>query len=129
VGVEVLQSYLGLDNHRERDGQDNYVCSTLHIGDQFLNTGNDYAARGICPCVWITSPEETTYILKSIIRLAGLSLGDHHKESNGDMEHCEKAADSGSGPGGIKHDASETARRSVIMDVYTGEILGETKTT
>ena len=47
---------------------------TLHIGDQFLNTGNDFAARSVCPCVWITSPEETTYILKSILRLAGVPL-------------------------------------------------------
>ena len=33
--------------------------SVLHVGDQFLNTGNDYAARDICPCVWIVNPTET----------------------------------------------------------------------
>ncbi|EED92089.1 predicted protein, partial [Thalassiosira pseudonana CCMP1335] len=52
VGVQVLQSYLGIPAEE-----------TLHIGDQFLNTGNDIAARSICPCVWITEPQETTYIL------------------------------------------------------------------
>jgi len=63
VGVQVLQSYLGIPCEE-----------TLHIGDQFLLTGNDFAARSICPCVWITSPEETTYILKTILRLAGVPL-------------------------------------------------------
>ena len=48
----------------------------LHIGDQFLNTGNEYAARDVCPCVWIIIPEETTFILKSILRLAHVSLVD-----------------------------------------------------
>ncbi|EEC47065.1 predicted protein, partial [Phaeodactylum tricornutum CCAP 1055/1] len=52
VGVQVLQSYLGIP-----------VQETLHIGDQFLNTGNDYAARDVSCCVWIISPQETTYIL------------------------------------------------------------------
>ena len=43
VGVHILSSYLGMS-----------VKETLHIGDQFLNTGNDFAARDICPCIWIT---------------------------------------------------------------------------
>jgi hypothetical protein len=34
----------------------------LHVGDQFLNTGNDYAARDVCPCVWIVSPTETRQV-------------------------------------------------------------------
>lgn len=38
----VLQSYLGVP-----------AVETLHIGDQFLNTGNDYAARDVSPCIWI----------------------------------------------------------------------------
>lgn len=63
VGVEILCSYLGMPANE-----------TLHIGDQFLNTGNDFAARDVCPCIWITSPDETTYILKSILRLAGVAI-------------------------------------------------------
>jgi IMP and pyridine-specific 5'-nucleotidase len=38
VGVEILASYMGVD-----------PVDILHIGDQFLNTGNDYAARDVCP--------------------------------------------------------------------------------
>mmetsp|Transcript_10557 Transcript_10557/g.15991 ORF Transcript_10557/g.15991 Transcript_10557/m.15991 type:complete len:564 (+) Transcript_10557:40-1731(+) len=63
VGVSILASYLGMP-----------VNETIHVGDQFLNTGNDFAARDICPCIWITNPDETTYILKSILRLAGASF-------------------------------------------------------
>jgi IMP and pyridine-specific 5'-nucleotidase len=63
VGVHTLAAYLGFCGDE-----------ILHIGDQFLNTGNDFAARDICPCIWICNPDETTYILKSILRLAGVSL-------------------------------------------------------
>jgi IMP and pyridine-specific 5'-nucleotidase len=63
VGVHALAAYLG---HPPDE--------ILHIGDQFLNTGNDFAARDICPCIWICNPDETTYILKSILRLAGVPL-------------------------------------------------------
>ena len=114
VGVAILQSYLGVPN-----------VSTLHIGDQFLNTGNDFAAREICPCVWITSPEETTYILKSILRLAGVSLHVHSAvESSATPSRAEK--------GGLnlmkkisEVDFQEVERRTAQvqkMDVYTGEL-------
>ena len=120
VAVQVLQCYLGLD-HPADDQTSN---STLHIGDQFLNTGNDFAARGVCPCVWITSPEETTYILKSILRLAGVSLGDHHKESLEDLLHKtpqKQAIDTVA----VENDLSEVTRRTMLMDVYTGEMIGQ----
>lgn len=111
VGVQVLQSYLGITAEQ-----------TLHIGDQFLNTGNDFAARSVCPCVWITSPEETSYILKSILRLGGVPLmalmhpTAEEKDANGQME--EKAEK--------KVDFEEAGRRTsrVMMDVYTGEFIG-----
>lgn len=74
VGVRILASYLGIPNEQ-----------TIHVGDQFLNTGNDYAARGVCPCIWITNPDETTYILKSILRLAGVPL-DSFPEDDDDGE-------------------------------------------
>lgn len=70
VGVSILASYLGIA-HKE----------TIHIGDQFLNTGNDFAARDICPCIWIINPEETTYLLKTTLRLAGVPI-DHHPADN-----------------------------------------------
>lgn len=73
VGVEMLAAYLGIAPDR-----------IIHVGDQFLNTGNDHAARGVCPCIWITNPEETTYILKSILRLAGVPLDTFPEDSNSD---------------------------------------------
>lgn len=74
VGVDILGSYLGID-YRE----------TIHVGDQFLNTGNDFAARSVCPCIWITNPDETTYILKSILRLAGVPLDSFPDDDANDV--------------------------------------------
>lgn len=44
-----------------------HTCLFLNI---FCSIGNDYAARAVSPCIWIINPQETTYILKSILRLA-----------------------------------------------------------
>lgn len=63
VGVEALQAFFGLDNH-----------NCLHVGDQFLNTGNDLAARETCPCIWITSPRETEKILEHILKVMGINI-------------------------------------------------------
>lgn len=110
VGVQVLCAYLGV--HPEE---------SLHIGDQFLNTGNDVAARDVCPCIWITNPEETTYILKSILRLSGVpvtQLDDHDDEE--DMNLGEKPAHKSAT---INFEELERRRQSTAkMDVYTGEI-------
>jgi IMP and pyridine-specific 5'-nucleotidase len=123
VGVQVLQSYLGIP-----------AVETLHIGDQFLYTGNDFAARSVCPCVWITSPEEPTYILKSILRLAGVPLiasmnlmvgeendgmGQQEQQRNQGRVHGERI-------GKKKVDFEDVGRRTsmVQMDVYTGEFIG-----
>jgi IMP and pyridine-specific 5'-nucleotidase len=40
IGVQVLQSFLGIE-----------PSQSLHIGDQFLNTGNDFGARYVAPCI------------------------------------------------------------------------------
>jgi IMP-specific 5'-nucleotidase len=101
----ILQSYLGVQ-----------PVKTLHIGDQFLNTGNDFAARSVCPCIWITSPDETTYILKSILRLAGKGNMDEGINKDG-----KRSLSSGL-------NFSELERRSKavkVMDVYTGEIISK----
>jgi len=76
VGVEMLAAYLGIAPDR-----------IIHVGDQFLNTGNDHAARGVCPCIWITNPDETTYILKSILRLAGVPLDAFPDDKNCDEQN------------------------------------------
>lgn len=119
VGVTVLQSYLGIP-----------VEETLHIGDQFLYTGNDFAARSVCPCVWITSPEETTYILKSILRLAGVPLMASMKLIGENLHQQEQQAE-GERIGKKIVDFEDLARRTrsiVKMDVYTGEFIGHTMT-
>jgi hypothetical protein len=93
-------------------------------GDQFLNTGNDYAARDVSPCIWIINPQETTYILKSILRLASVNvtLEDHHGEES-------ISQDVGTGDvkaAGSCIDFQEMDRRSqaaLRMDVYTGEMV------
>jgi IMP and pyridine-specific 5'-nucleotidase len=56
VGVAALQAWLGVDN-----------AGCMHVGDQFLNTGNDIKARETCPCLWITSPAETAKMLLHVI--------------------------------------------------------------
>jgi len=115
VGVRILQSYLGVPE-----------AETLHIGDQFLNTGNDYAARQTCPCIWITNPDETTYILKSILRLAGIRIAGTVDDDTEPTSHQQASA-----PGGIASGGSEVVnfdemqRRTTAvatMDVYTGEL-------
>ena len=111
VGVQVLQSYLGIPCEE-----------TLHIGDQFLLTGNDFAARSICPCVWITSPEETTYILKTILRLAGVPLMVLTNPSTAEEKDASRRAQA---EVGMKVDFKEAERRTsrFKMDVYTGEYI------
>jgi len=91
VGVQILQAYLDVS-----------ATETLHIGDQFLNTGNDYAARDVSPCVWIINPVETTYILKSMLRLAG---------------HAPKKVDF--------KEVNRRAEQAQKMDVYTGELISK----
>lgn len=58
IGVQVLQKYLGAA-----------PAATLHVGDQFLSTGNDFATRSSCCTLWIISPEETEGVLKELTPL------------------------------------------------------------
>lgn len=76
-----------------------------------MNTGNDYAARACAPCIWIINPKETAYILKSILRLAGVPFG---LPASIDTK--------------TSVDFSEVERRSAAaakMDVYTGELINK----
>ncbi|CEM09774.1 unnamed protein product [Vitrella brassicaformis CCMP3155] len=61
VGVLGLQHYLDLKPHE---------C--LHVGDQFLNTGNDRATRSCATTVWIKNPEETKAVLRALLRVLKL---------------------------------------------------------
>mmetsp|Transcript_5645 Transcript_5645/g.9734 ORF Transcript_5645/g.9734 Transcript_5645/m.9734 type:complete len:463 (+) Transcript_5645:21-1409(+) len=62
AGVLGLQAHLGLGPE---------AC--LHVGDQFLSTGNDVAARGVCPTIWIKDPNETKRVLKELLHVLGLT--------------------------------------------------------
>ena len=110
VGVQVLQAYLDIA-----------ADETLHIGDQFLNTGNDYAARDSCPCLWITKPEETTYILKLILRMAGVEQLEHIPTVTEGVPLNDQQAH------GSSVNFDDAARRistsNLKMDVYTGEMV------
>lgn len=63
VGVEGLQKYLGLRPEQ-----------TMHVGDQFTNTGNDFAARSVATTTWILHPTETRYILKTLLTKLGVNV-------------------------------------------------------
>ncbi|KAJ1981072.1 IMP 5'-nucleotidase [Dimargaris verticillata] len=56
IGVQVLQEHLGF-SPRE----------TLHVGDQFLSTGNDIATRTACCTCWIINPQETHGMLDELM--------------------------------------------------------------
>ena len=69
--VQGLQEYLGIAPE-----------STLHVGDQFLNTGNDWACRDACPTLWITSPDETKNVrVRSTREKEQLCGTIHHRHS------------------------------------------------
>ena len=56
VGVRLLLGWLGLE-----------PGEALHVGDQFLGTGNDVAARGACATVWVAGPGETAVCLEELL--------------------------------------------------------------
>ncbi|KAH7042421.1 IMP-specific 5-nucleotidase [Linnemannia elongata] len=65
IGVQVLQTYLGAAPE-----------ATVHVGDQFLSTGNDFATRSSCCTLWIVSPEETEGVLKELTPLLTIPAED-----------------------------------------------------
>ena len=54
VGVTLLQKYLDIAPE-----------GSIHVGDQFSNTGNDFAARSCATTAWIISPIETKSVSPS----------------------------------------------------------------
>ena len=113
VGVQILQAYLDIPPEK-----------VIHIGDQFLNTGNDYAARDSCPCLWITKPEETTYILKLILRMAGVEQIDVLP----DIPESSVSLSESTKPVVNCIDAMRRSSTSTMqMDVYTGEMINTLK--
>lgn len=116
VGVTILSTFLNIPR-----------SEMLHIGDQFLNTGNDFAARDVCPCVWIINPEETTFILKNILRLANVVVLDESTPNLLDSPTNAPDAFAGDRDRQSGNDLpilnfSLMRKRNSKMDVYTGEI-------
>ncbi|CAB4397613.1 unnamed protein product [Rhizophagus irregularis] len=76
IGVQILQQFLGAT-----------PGETLHVGDQFLSTGNDFATRHQCCTLWIVNPDETQGVLLELTALLEakkserslLTLLDHSK--------------------------------------------------
>jgi len=66
VAVEALQGYFSVT-----PGQ------VIHIGDQFLGTGNDISTRAVCATIWIETPKETFKVLDHVLRF---SLGKDKME-------------------------------------------------
>ena len=63
VGVEVMQAFLRVPPE-----------GSLHVGDQFLSVGNDFAARASSPCIWIISPNETVKVLEHLLEVMGIEM-------------------------------------------------------
>ncbi len=86
-----------------------------------------FTARDVCPCIWITSPEETTYILKTILRLAGVSLqqGDLDDDVEGSTGTTDDEKSENEGNKGMTVNLKTVASRNAMMDVYTGEMLSQ----
>lgn len=123
VAVEALQAYFNLPKG-----------SCLHVGDQFLKTGNDIAARSACPCIWITSPKETFKILDHVLHFS-LSMDRVAKAAAAakadDLarEAEEASTPAGSPRRGRSNSAFDSNTKFAFppnkakMDVYTGEML------
>lgn len=58
MGVHVLSAYLGMSQE-----------NILHIGDQFLTTGNDYAGKEYLVSIY--------FFLKMIVKIQNVATTDH----------------------------------------------------
>jgi len=73
IGMEVMQALLNVP-----------AGQSLHVGDQFLKTGNDIAARQVAPCCWITSPAETTKLLDHLCKYRNIKPPELTKKQKND---------------------------------------------
>jgi IMP and pyridine-specific 5'-nucleotidase len=67
VWVDIGNKAEGVDGFQRLLTVPKAAC--LHVGDQFLTTGNDHASRASCPCLWITNPDETKRVLKDVLEV------------------------------------------------------------
>jgi IMP and pyridine-specific 5'-nucleotidase len=92
VGVQALQRYFDFP-----------AADCIHVGDQFLQTGNDFAARDACPCLWIQNPHETGKVLNHVLK----------------YKNIPKTAGASAAAAGAGGASSESAPK---FNVYTGEL-------
>lgn len=92
VGIQCLQAYFSFEPH-----------NCLHVGDQFTLIGNDFAARKVCPTIWITKPQETEKILEHLLKYLGI---------------CEVP---------IKRRLTRDAADAPKFDAYSGKFANESK--
>jgi hypothetical protein len=99
----------------------------ISFSAQFLNTGNDIAARQTCPCIWIINPRETGKVLQHVINYGDITplLSKMRRQSTqavvedvslivaGVVPGSEAASESGAGSHG----------RGKSICVYTGEVM------
>lgn len=106
---------------------------------QFLNTGNDIAARETCPCIWIINPRETGKVLQHVMRYGKVAprtsrLHPHHHSFRMNVDTgmitagvvpgtAASAPNSskgkGGGPGGERTLEGELGK----LCVYTGDVV------
>jgi len=117
IGVEALSKYLNIP-----------APSCLHVGDQFLHTGNDFAARQVCPCIWITGPNETLKVLEHVLNHCLRTAGGASSPSSRANRTGTLGADSlllppppGSESGKEREDEGRPKSPLRQFNVYTGE--------
>lgn len=76
---------------------------------QFLNIGNDIAARATSPCIWIINPRETGKVLQNVLKYRKIKPVVVSEEVIQRRQVKE-------GP-------------AAIMDIYTGEEMSSSKST
>lgn len=57
LGLEALMGYLDFSPQE-----------VLHVGDRFTQSGNDSATRDCCSILWVASPEETGFFVKTLLK-------------------------------------------------------------
>jgi len=108
VAVEALQAYFDIPKH-----------GCLHVGDQFLQTGNDISARNTCATIWITSPKETFKILDHLLRFSlGMDKVDRAAAAAKADDLEELSLSPATSP-------RKTPPMPPTMDVYTGELIAK----
>ncbi|EQC29746.1 hypothetical protein SDRG_12518 [Saprolegnia diclina VS20] len=66
LGISALQAFVGDRLPTPQTLLAGHEC--LHVGDRFTRTGNDTRSRDVASTVWVSNPEETGYIMKTLLQ-------------------------------------------------------------